>query len=84
MQNSFLLLSLMEWILASYPLREGTLLGSFLLKQKVIEQRLTFDEIMGVKMGRRVSANDAGKQFSAGMCNRKTLEKVIAIFQRLV
>ena len=72
-----------EWILTGYPLREGTLLGSFLLQQKVIEQRLKFDEMMGVKLVSGVSTNDAGKQFSTGKrkkYNRKILGKIIAIF----
>ena len=33
---------------------EGTLLGSFLINQKIIEQRLTFDERMGVKLNSAV------------------------------
>ena len=63
-------MDLKEWILAGYPLREGTLLGSFLLWQKVIEQRLTFDEMMGAS---GVFTNDAGKQFFSGNYNRKML-----------
>ena len=39
--------------------------------------------MMGVKMASCVSTNDAGKQFSTIMYNRKTSGKVIAIFQRV-
>ena len=39
-QNSSLLWCSKEWILVGYPLTDGTLLGSFLLQQKVIEQSL--------------------------------------------
>ena len=39
--------------------------------------------MIGVKLASGVSTNDAGKQFSTGMYSRKTLGRVIAIFQRL-
>ena len=37
-------------ILVGYPLTEGTLLGNFLLYQKIIKQRLIFEEMMRVKL----------------------------------
>ena len=39
--------------------------------------------MMGVKLASGVSTNDAGKQFSTCMYNRKTWGKVIAISQGL-
>ena len=42
---------------------------------------LTFDEMMGVQLASGVSKNDAGKQFSIGMYNRKTLWKKL-LFSR--
>ena len=51
-----------------YPLRKGTLVG---ISWKIIEQRLIFDEMMGVKLASVVCTNDAGKQFSIVMPNRK-------------
>ena len=37
-------------ILVGYPQTEGTLLGNFLLYQKIIKQRLIFDEMMCAKL----------------------------------
>ena len=39
--------------------------------------------MMGVKLASGVSTLDAGKQFSTGMYNRKTLGKITAMLQRL-
>ena len=40
--------------------------------------------MMGVKLANGEFTNDAGKQFSTGIYNRKTFKKVIAIFQGLL
>ena len=39
-----------KWILVGYPLTEGALLGSFLLKQRVTDQGLTSNEMIGAKL----------------------------------
>ena len=65
--------------------------GSFLLDQKVIEQSLSFDEIMGVKLRstacpqkiKLVNCWKNGKQFPTCKYNRKALSRVISIFQGL-
>ena len=44
-------------------MKKGTLLGSFLVSQKVTKQRLMFDRMMGVNLVSGVFTNDAGKKF---------------------
>ena len=62
---------------------KGNFTWKFPLEQKVNLQRLTFDEMVGVKRcsgvySQMIQNND--KQFSTGTHNRKTLRKVTAIF----
>ena len=86
MQNS-ILLCFKGWILVSQPLSEETLLCIFLPEQKIIEQRLTYDEVMGANLRSvvypQVILNKADKQFSPSKYNWKTLGKVISFFQSL-
>ena len=55
------------------------------LEQKVIKQRLRYNEIMGVKLlsavDPQIIQNNAGKQFST--CKYRKTGKVISIFQGL-
>ena len=50
MQNSFLLWYFREWISDCKLVLDETLLGSFLLDQKFVKQRLTCSEMMDVKL----------------------------------
>ena len=55
-KKRFLLWCFEKWNLGSETLSDGTLLGSFLLEQCIVEQTLKHDEVMAVK---RHSALDA-------------------------
>ena len=50
MQNSILMCFIKGYILVGQPLSERTVFDACLLEQHVIKHRLTYDEIMGVKL----------------------------------
>ena len=62
MQNSFLLWCLKEWILA-VNLWERELYLLVFYYDKVTEQMLMFDKIMGAKLASGVFTNDDGKKY---------------------